>query len=148
MRQQIDEITGDYDVFNGENDRGPIWITKDEREIPVKDLDTMHLSNIIKLLLRSAAMTKAQTTIKYLDGPGMLGDEATLCFEQEFNMVLDSEVTDYVPAIFKVLWKEWNKRRKGQEKFFDVTYGDMDHYIKKVGMASIGIELKAVLNEK
>ena len=124
----------------------PLWITNDGREIPVKNLKTDHLSNVIKLLLRHAAVGKAKTTITYLDGPGELGDCALDCFAQEFNMILDSEVTDYVPEIFEILWDEFQTRREGQEDFFDVTYGNMDVYIDKMGNASMALEIRAMVN--
>lgn len=123
---------------------GPIWRTDAGEYIAVHHMDTGHLVSTIKMLLRGAAAEKSKVTTFYVDGPKPSGDMSRDAFNQEFTMVLDSEVIDYVPQIFEIMWTEYMERRVGNEDLFDLCYGALEDYVAKMERASWYLEMKTL----
>jgi len=82
-----------------------IWITKDNRKIKIKDMDTNHIINCLKML-KSKNFFSLKTFNFYMNCNLPNGEMALDLFFREFNMVT-SKVYQYIDYFIKIL-KERN----------------------------------------
>ena len=86
-----------------------LWTTKDGNKIRICDLETSHLTNIIRLLERK------WTTIQHeCPFPNFSGEYAQMCAESDYDALLDSG-PEYEFPIYSDLVEELDKRKEKKD---------------------------------
>lgn len=103
-----------------------VWVTRDGERIPVKKMTDNHLCNTIKLLLHAAPGHKLREERELSRAMDVVhGDAATLAVENEYYMLSEMSIEDYldmrVPT-WEALLNEAVKR--GLVRYTDV--GDLE----------------------
>ena len=90
-----------------------IWVDSEGNETPIAKLESSHLVNIAKMLVRKAKLQKQQNDNFYCFCPEPNGDMAQIAFEQECDMVWDTEFDDYLVRnpVWKFIIQEIVKRK-------------------------------------
>jgi hypothetical protein len=71
------------------------WTCKDGHEIEVADMTDKHLLNAYKMLKNKGAVSP-KTLAYYLTCKMPNGEMAKIAFDEEFNMLLDAPVSEFV----------------------------------------------------
>lgn len=82
------------------------WKTKNGQKTHVSQMTTRHIRNALNMLKR-AGYTSPKTISFYLTCPEPLGEQAGYLFDEEFDMVMDSPVTEWID-----IFEEELERRK------------------------------------
>lgn len=97
--------------------RRDVWVTKDRRVIPIRELDDDHLSNIISFLRRQAAKVIEQKAADILVSASSLqGEMAIDSMDRELTAVMNTspqEVLESMP-IYDALCDEADRRALAQ----------------------------------
>ena len=88
------------------------WNCKNGKEIEIKDMETSHIENSIKMLERQGFVAKS-TWDFYSTCSGPTGEHAQDAFEAEQNSVFDKMPTSWIDA-FKDELKKRNESKKLQ----------------------------------
>ena len=88
-----------------------MWTTKKGIKIPESELDTDHLINIVKMLLRNMEKLRQNYILRMMRGIQPHGECAQDCFELELSNLEEADHEELMKAFYPKIVKECNRRR-------------------------------------
>lgn len=73
----------------------PIWTDRKGKKIPVSKMATPHIKNTLRMLREKGFIGPSDLQF-YINYPPPNGDMALLAFEQEFERILESPISNFI----------------------------------------------------
>ena len=98
---------------------GDLWTTRDGTQVPVREMSDRHLINALRMLARQAEVKRALSVRAFLECEPPTADGAELCYEQEFDALLDAEWLEFVDDRYRMLVAEADRRQLDYEDYIE-----------------------------
>ena len=77
--------------------KADVWLTRDGRELPIREMESRHLFNTSELLRRRAPMRHAEASMSFFGATAILHGEASLdAVEREQNLFEEMSVEEFL----------------------------------------------------